>query len=72
MECGGCPLTVRTSLQRLRGVRVVAVDTSARTITVAVSDERVTDRQLTMATANAGYPSSVVRKATATSSKASR
>lgn len=48
------------SVQRLHGVHVLAVDTKARTVAVQISNDSVTNRDVVAATANAGYPSSVV------------
>ena len=60
MDCELCGPTVRTSLQRLHGVRVLAVDTKSRTVSVQVSNDKVTNRDVVAATTNAGYPSSVI------------
>lgn len=61
MICPACPVTVRTSLNRLPGVRVIAVNLQEKTVTVEVGDARVNDPALTTATRNAGYPSTVLK-----------
>ncbi|MGH2603365.1 MAG: heavy-metal-associated domain-containing protein [Dehalococcoidia bacterium] len=59
MDCAACPITVRTSLERLDGVEVVGVDVASGTMDVAVSDGSVTDDQLLNAVTNAGYHATI-------------
>jgi periplasmic mercuric ion binding protein len=61
MTCPSCPITVSKALNRLPGVHVEGVDLKERRIKVAVIDSRVTVRDLTEATNNAGFSSSVVK-----------
>lgn len=65
MTCGACPITVRTALDRVPGVEHVAIAEAARQVTVTFDDARTTPAALTRATKNAGYPSRVVKAATA-------
>ena len=62
MFCPSCPTTVSMALNRVPGVHVKGVDLKERTVKVDVIDSHVTDRDLTEATNNAGYPSTVVKK----------
>ena len=61
MTCPTCPVTLRTTLNRLHGVHVVRTDLTHRIVNVEVTDSHVTDRDLTDATKNVGYPSTVVK-----------
>lgn len=61
MTCPSCPVTLRTTLDRLHGVHVVRTDLTHRFVNVEVTDSHVTDRDLTDATKNVGYPSTVVK-----------
>ncbi|HVB83288.1 MAG TPA: mercury resistance system periplasmic binding protein MerP [Rhodanobacteraceae bacterium] len=65
MTCGACPITVRTALNRVPGVEHVAIAEAAKQVTVTFDDARTTPAALTRATKNAGYPSQVVKAATA-------
>lgn len=62
MTCPACPVTLRTALDRLRGVHVQRSDLKLRTVTVVVTDDRVSNAELTQATANVGYPSTVLNR----------
>jgi len=56
MTCALCPLTVKSVMQRVDGVRSVEVDFEAKTATVLL-DPRVTSRAaVAAASTNAGYP----------------
>ncbi len=61
MYCPSCPVTVRKALERVHGVHVVKADLTHLTVEVKVTDSHITNRELTDATANAGYPSTVVK-----------
>ena len=65
MTCGACPITVRTALDRVPGVKHVAIAEAAKQVTVTFDDARTTPAALTRATKNAGYPSQVVAAAAA-------
>jgi mercuric ion binding protein len=59
MTCSVCPITVKKALEHVPGVQKVMVDYASKTATVAFDDAAATAAQLTEATKNAGYPSSV-------------
>lgn len=62
MDCAACPIMVRTSLERMNGVKVTRVDAKASTMHVAVSNDAISDADLIKATANAGYQSRIGNK----------
>jgi mercuric ion binding protein len=59
MTCAVCPLTVKKALEHVSGVQKVMVDYASKTATVEFDDATATPDQLTEATKNAGYPSSI-------------
>ncbi len=59
MTCPVCPITVKKSLERVSSVQQVNVDYASKTATVQFDDTIATPDQLTKATKNAGYPSTV-------------
>ena len=59
MTCAVCPITVKKALEQVSGVQNVSVDYASKTATVKFDDAAATAKQLTEATQNAGYPSSV-------------
>ncbi|MGR9053392.1 MAG: mercury resistance system periplasmic binding protein MerP [Gammaproteobacteria bacterium] len=59
MTCAVCPITVKKALERISGVQKVTVDYASKTATVEFDDAAASAEQLTEATKNAGYPSSV-------------
>jgi mercuric ion binding protein len=59
MNCPLCPITVRKALEQVPGVSNVAVDFDSRLAMVTFEDTRATAPQLTRATAEAGYPSTL-------------
>lgn len=59
MTCAVCPITVKKALEHVAGVQQVIVDYASKTATVEFDYATVTTDQLTEATKNAGYPSSV-------------
>lgn len=59
MTCPTCPITVRKSLQKLAGVETVRIDFPHKAVIVSYDDAKVHPAQLTQATADAGYPSTV-------------
>jgi periplasmic mercuric ion binding protein len=59
MTCAVCPITVKKALEHVSGVQQVTVDYASKTATVEFDDVTATQDQLTEATKNAGYPSSV-------------
>lgn len=59
MTCAMCPITVKKSLQKVEGVNEVAVSFDQKTATVTYNDEKTSTNQLTAATTNTGYPSTL-------------
>jgi mercuric ion binding protein len=59
MICAVCPLTVKKALEHVAGVQQVSVSYADKTATVQFDDTATTVGQLTEATKNAGYPSSI-------------
>lgn len=59
MTCAACPITVKTALSRVSGVKQVVVHFSQRDAVVTYDDAQTNAKALTEATANAGYPSSI-------------
>lgn len=62
MTCSVCPITVRKALSGVPGVLDVQVDYDSKTAKVLVEPGRVQVQALMDATANAGYPSSLLSK----------
>jgi mercuric ion binding protein len=59
MTCAACPITVKKALNRVDGVENVIVHFEQREAIVTFGDAKTSVRQLTMATANVGYPATV-------------
>ncbi len=61
MHCALCPVTVKEALSRVPGVRQTKVSLAKKDAIVTFNDSKTTVAALTMATKNAGYPSTVDR-----------
>ena len=59
MTCPVCPITVRTALERVPGVKNAEVDLDTQSATVVFDPVTANVEALTAATTNAGFPSSV-------------
>ncbi|MEN8665134.1 mercuric transport protein periplasmic component [Roseateles aquatilis] len=59
MTCVTCPITVKKSLSRVVGVESVDVSFKDKQATVVFDDAKTTVEDMTRATANAGFPSTV-------------
>ena len=59
MTCGACPITVKRALSRVPGVTRTEVDFDKKQAVVTFDDATVKVDQLTRATTDAGYPSSI-------------
>lgn len=59
MDCPACPITVKKSLEKVKGVKSAKVDFAKKSATVRYDDATASLNQLTQATTDAGYPSSV-------------
>ena len=56
MTCALCPITVKTALERVAGVKSVQVDFNAKTATVIYDASAATAETIAEASRNAGYP----------------
>ena len=63
MTCATCPITVRTAMLRVAGVRSVEVDFDAKRATVSYDPARATPKAIADASTNAGYPAHLVAPA---------
>jgi mercuric ion binding protein len=59
MTCELCPITVKKSLEKVSGVSAVKIDFDKKTATVTYDADQSQPEELTRATTNAGYPSTV-------------
>ena len=59
MTCAACPITVKKALSKVEGVSEISVSYENREAVVSFDDEKASIQDLTKATGNAGYPSSV-------------
>ncbi|HEX8980521.1 MAG TPA: mercury resistance system periplasmic binding protein MerP [Parasulfuritortus sp.] len=59
MTCPVCPITVKKALDEVPGVSAAKVDFDKKTATVSYDPDKARLDDLTTATANAGYPSTV-------------
>lgn len=64
MNCSTCPITVKKALQNVDGVSKAEVTYSSKLAVVIFDDKKTTVKALTAATANAGYPSTIVETET--------
>ena len=62
MDCPLCKITIRKALEKVPGVTSASVDYEAQTATVTFDPQQVNLEALTVATTNAGYPSTVRQK----------
>lgn len=59
MTCALCPITVRTAIARVPGVRDVDVDFESKTAVVVFDDEEATVEDIAEASRQAGYPAAL-------------
>lgn len=59
MTCAACPITVKKALSKVDGVNRIDVVPDKHEAIVTFDDSKTSARKLTMATASAGYPSTV-------------
>ncbi len=59
MTCGTCPITVKKSLEKVSGVGGVKIDFGKKTATITFDPDKTQPEALTLATMNAGYPSTL-------------
>ncbi len=62
MDCPVCPITVKKALTKVDGVSHAEVNFDKRQAKVSFDDARTNPGALTQATANAGYPSTLVKQ----------
>jgi mercuric ion binding protein len=56
MSCALCPVTVKTAMERVSGVKSVQIDFKAKTATVTFDPSVTTAEAIAAASTNAGYP----------------
>jgi len=61
MTCAACPITVKTALSRVSGVSKVSVSLEKQQATVVFDDAKTKVADLTDATRDAGYPSTLLK-----------
>ena len=61
MDCSACPITVREALKNVPGVTSAKVDFKTKRAVVVFDSAQATPDALTKATADAGFPSKIVR-----------
>lgn len=59
MTCRACPITVKKALEKVPGVTDAKIDFEHKTATVRFDQDKVKSADLTKATTDAGYPSTV-------------
>jgi len=59
MTCALCPITVRTAIEHVTGVRNVQVDFDSKTAVVVFDDAEATVEDLAEASRLAGYPAAL-------------
>ncbi len=64
MTCGTCPITVKTAMSRVEGVRSVEVDFEKKTATVVYDPTVASPDAIAAASTNAGYPAKPVAPVT--------
>ncbi len=60
MTCAACPITIKKALNNVAGVKNIKVNFDKKNATVTFDSNKTNVSELTSATKNAGYPSSVV------------
>lgn len=63
MTCALCPVTVKSAMERVRGVRSVRIDFDAKTATVVFDPSVATLQAIATASRNAGYPATAKSQA---------
>ena len=60
MTCAACPITVRTAMERVPGVKDVKVDLESATATIVFDDARASADTIAEASRLAGFPASIL------------
>lgn len=63
MDCPVCPITVKKALTKVKGVNQTNVNFDKRQAVVTFDDTKTSVDALTLATKEAGYPSTLVESA---------
>lgn len=61
MTCPTCPITVKTAMQGVAGVRSVSVDLNRKTATVAFDVSKTNVAAIAAASTDAGFPAKLAR-----------
>ena len=61
MTCALCPITVKTAMQGVTGVKSVVIDFEAKTATVVFDPSAAMIEAIVAASTNAGYPAQVTK-----------
>ena len=56
MTCPTCPITVKTAMSRVAGVKLVKIDFAAKTATVTYDSSVATPTKIAAASIDVGYP----------------
>ncbi len=59
MSCATCPITVRTAMQRVKGVSEVRVDFESKSATVTYDPNTTTVQEIADASSNIGFPAHI-------------
>jgi mercuric ion binding protein len=59
MTCALCPITVRTAIEHVAGVKDVKVDLATKTAVVVFDDAQATAQDIAEASGEAGYPATI-------------
>ena len=62
MTCASCPYIVKESISMVDGIKTVEATMDDRSATVTYDDTITSIAEITEATANVGYPSSLIEK----------
>lgn len=60
MTCPTCPITVKTAMSRVAGVKLVKIDFAAKTATVTYDVKIATPAKIAAASTDVGYPAQVL------------
>lgn len=60
MYCAACPITVRTAMEKVAGVKSVTVDFTAKTASVVYDPSIATVEAIAAASTNVGYPAKAI------------
>ncbi len=63
MNCAACPITIKKVLSKMDGVSQIEVSAKTRQAVVTYDDAKTNVQAITTATANVGFPSTVVAPA---------